>query len=75
MKNKKTQASRRTFLRGSMQQLVAAPLAAVATAAPSAGEETSVQDAVDEVLPGDLGYRDPETYGNLATYGGGNDVS
>lgn len=75
MKDTKIQGGRRAFLRGSMRRLVVAPIAAVAAAAPLADAETSAEDTGDGVLPGDPGYRDPETYGNLATYGGDNDAT
>lgn len=59
-------ATRRSFLWGWIRSLIATPVA-MASLAPARAEEQATEEQ-DELLPGDPGYRDPETYGSLADY-------
>jgi hypothetical protein len=65
MKKKQHTAGRRAFLKGSVKTLVAAPLALTSKPA-TAAEEEKLPEENGEPLPGDPGYRDPDTYGSLA---------
>ena len=62
MKKKKSKkAGRRAFLKGTLEALVVAPVAAVAV--------RSVREAKEEAgepFPGEPGYRDPGAYGSEA---------
>ena len=62
MKKKDGKAGRREFLKGSIQALIATPLAGASM--PSLfSEEGKLLEEGGELLPGDSGYRDPETSG------------
>lgn len=65
MKKQQRKTGRREFLTGSVKTLVATPLAVAAMqTVPAEGENLFEQGP--EPLPGDAGYRDPDTYGSLA---------
>lgn len=68
MEHEKRHASRRGFLKGWLQRLVATPVAIASVSARHAAAEPPTMDERDERLPGDPGYRDPDTYGNVADY-------
>ena len=65
MKTKQNRAGRRAFLKGSVQTLVAAPLAIAQTPVAASLDERLPEEGA-EPLPGEPGYRDPDTYGSLA---------
>jgi hypothetical protein len=64
MKKQLRRTARREFLAESVKRLAAMPLAVeAARAVPAEGEP--LPDDGPEPLPGDSGYRDPDTYGSL----------
>ena len=65
MKTKQNNAGRRAFLKGSVQTLVVAPLA-IASTPVAASLDGRLPEEGAEPLPGEPGYRDPDTYGSLA---------
>ncbi len=64
MEHEQRKTSRREFLKGSVEGLIATPVAIVAVGSPS--EEEALPEEREERFPGDPGYRDPGLYGSLA---------
>ena len=65
MKKEHKRTGRRQFLAGSIKTLVATPLAVVSTRTASEEGGKLLEEGA-EPLPGEPGYRDPDTYGSLA---------